>query len=551
MKTMKRFFTPFKKSVRDEKTDYIKIKAVRSLSFLFFLMTASQVVLAQPADPGNPTSNSPQCSSPGVTLTANGTPPAGETWYWQTSAAGTNTANSGSTYTVTTSGTYYIRSQDNTTLAWSTGAGSVVVTVTPDVTVPVFTLGASSVRCQGAGIVTYTASAGNTTGITYSLDAASIAGGVSVNSSTGAVTYPAGWTGTTVITASAAGCNGPKAATHTVTITSTVGTPVFALGSSSFRCLGAGTITYTATASNSTGITYSLDGVSLLGGNSINAATGTVTFSALWVGSSTITATAAGCNGPKSATHTVTINGAVSTPNFELEPTSGRCQGAGTVTYTAAATNSSGITYSLDAASIAGGNTINASTGDVTYVAGWSGTTTITATAAGCNGPKTATHTVTVNGFVGTPVFVLGASSTRCQGPTIVTYTATASNSSGITYSLDAASIAGGNTINPSTAAVAFAAGWTGTSTITASAVGCNGPQNSTHTVTTTPTVGTPNFTLGASSARCQGAGTLTYTATATSTTGITYSLDAASIAGGNTINSSTGAVTYAAGWSG
>src|SRR5688572_4267503 len=57
-----------------------------------------------PADPGSPTSDSPQCAVPGVTLTANGTPPAGETWYWQTIATGTSTANSASTYIVTTSG---------------------------------------------------------------------------------------------------------------------------------------------------------------------------------------------------------------------------------------------------------------------------------------------------------------------------------------------------------------------------------------------------------------------------------------------------------------
>ena len=59
--------------------------------------------------------------------------------------------------------------------------------------------------------------------------------------------------------------------------------------------------------------------------------------------------------------------------------------------------------------------TINSLTGDVTYVAGYSGTTIITASAAGCNGPKTATHTVTVTATVGTPVFSLGATSTRCQ----------------------------------------------------------------------------------------------------------------------------------------
>jgi len=86
-------------------------------------------VNALPANPGNPTSNSPQCTSPGVTLTRSGTPPAGQTWYWQTTATGTSTANSGNTYTVTTGGTYYIRSQNNTTGCWSTGSGSLAVTV--------------------------------------------------------------------------------------------------------------------------------------------------------------------------------------------------------------------------------------------------------------------------------------------------------------------------------------------------------------------------------------------------------------------------------------
>ena len=126
-------------------------------------------------------------------------------------------------------------------------------------------------------------------------------------------------------------------------------------------------------------------------------------------------------------------------------------------------------------------------TGDVTYDAAWSGVSTITASAAGCNGPRTSTHTVTTNASVGIPVFVLGASSTRCQRAGTVTYTATATASTGITYSLDAASIAGGNTINPATGTVTYVAGWSGTSMITATAAGCNGPQSSTHTVTTDP----------------------------------------------------------------
>ncbi|MCX6223357.1 MAG: gliding motility-associated C-terminal domain-containing protein, partial [Bacteroidia bacterium] len=73
-----------------------------------------------------------------------------------------------------------------------------------------------------------------------------------------------------------------------------------------------------------------------------------------------------------------------------------RCQGADTMTYTTSAANATGIRYTLDAASLAGGNTIDEATGIVTYAAPWSGTTTITASATGCNGPASTTHTVTV-----------------------------------------------------------------------------------------------------------------------------------------------------------
>lgn len=89
------------------------------------------VVNALPANPGNPTSNSPQCNPPGVTLTRTGTPPAGETWYWQTVAGGTSTANSAATFVATTSGTYYLRAQNDATGCWSAGSGSLAITITP------------------------------------------------------------------------------------------------------------------------------------------------------------------------------------------------------------------------------------------------------------------------------------------------------------------------------------------------------------------------------------------------------------------------------------
>ncbi len=76
----------------------------------------------------NPISNSPQCGS--VILTRLGSPPAGENFYWQgTNPNGTSTAlGSGVNFTVYSSGTYYIRSQ-NTSGCWSQGSGSVSVIV--------------------------------------------------------------------------------------------------------------------------------------------------------------------------------------------------------------------------------------------------------------------------------------------------------------------------------------------------------------------------------------------------------------------------------------
>jgi hypothetical protein len=205
-----------------------------------------------------------------------------------------------------------VANSGNYTLSVTDGFGCDVVTaytsvtVTPTVTIDAFSP-STSTRCQGAGSATYATTA-SATGITYSLDAASTTGGNSIVATTGIVTYVAGWSGTSIITASVAGCNGTSTTNHTVTVIPTVGTPVFALGASSARDQGVVPVTYTATATGTNGITYSLDAASIAGGNTIDALTGKVTYVALWSWKSIITATAAGCNGPKTADHVVGVN---------------------------------------------------------------------------------------------------------------------------------------------------------------------------------------------------------------------------------------------------
>lgn len=168
--------------------------------------------------------------------------------------------------------------------------------------------------------------------------------------------------------------------------------PVFTLGNSSFRCQERDSIIYTAT-SGTDSIYYSLDINSLWAGNSINPATGKVVWAKNWIGVSTITATSNSCT----STHTVTTKGSVETPIFEIGDTSYRCAGATTKTYNALANYRDSTIYSLDAASLAAGNSINRLTGAVTYVAGYIGTTSITASAYGCGGPKTKIHRAITN----------------------------------------------------------------------------------------------------------------------------------------------------------
>jgi hypothetical protein len=89
-----------------------------------------------PADPANPGSNSPQCAANGVTINATGSAPSGETWYWEATAGSTSiSSNAATPLLAKNSGTYYIRSQNNATGCWSSGAGSVSVIVNPTPTV--------------------------------------------------------------------------------------------------------------------------------------------------------------------------------------------------------------------------------------------------------------------------------------------------------------------------------------------------------------------------------------------------------------------------------
>jgi hypothetical protein len=84
-------------------------------------------VHGRPSAPGNPISNSPQCTM--VTMNWLNSPPAGVTWYWQTAQNGTSTANATSQFTSNVSGVFYLRAV-NAGGCWSLNSGSISAVVT-------------------------------------------------------------------------------------------------------------------------------------------------------------------------------------------------------------------------------------------------------------------------------------------------------------------------------------------------------------------------------------------------------------------------------------
>lgn len=114
-----------------------------------------------PTAPSVPISNSPQCQNIGVTLMFNGSPPAGVTWYWQTSSTGTFTTNSNSFITTNTIGstTFYLRARNNSTGCWSTVSSGLAINVTTNITPSISILQTSGTNPQCAGAsATFTAS---------------------------------------------------------------------------------------------------------------------------------------------------------------------------------------------------------------------------------------------------------------------------------------------------------------------------------------------------------------------------------------------------------
>jgi hypothetical protein len=210
--------------------------------------------------------------------------------YWMDELASLSYA----TPTTTLIGTYYIKGTDPVTGCYDIQPVNVIVNPTPTITI---TNPAAVCSPATVDITTADITSGSTAGLTYTYwtEVAATSAYITKTLATDGTYYIKGTT--------LEGCYDIKAVA--VTVTPPVGTPVF-LPSTSTRYQAIESVSYTATSASV--ITYSLDLISTAAGNSIEPTTGLVNYSGTWSGTSIITASVTGCNGSRTATHSVRTN---------------------------------------------------------------------------------------------------------------------------------------------------------------------------------------------------------------------------------------------------
>ena len=169
-------------------------------------------------------------------------------------------------------------------------------------------------------------------------------------------------------------------------------------GTGSYCSTGTGTSLGLSGSEN--GVTYQLKNGATVVGGGVSGTGSAISFPSQTTAATytvVATRTTGSCTAAMTGSAVVTIAPNVATPSFTA-PTTSLCAGA-TATYTATAANSSSIIYTL----LAGGASINNTTGGVSSV---TGNFTVVATASGTCGATTSTsQAVTVTQNVATPSF--------------------------------------------------------------------------------------------------------------------------------------------------
>lgn len=342
--------------------------------------------------PPIPTVSSTNTCGP-KTLTR-GTPPSGITYYWQGTSCGTSTSNSSTTYSVSSSGTYYLRAK-NANGVWSTTCSSIAITVNSipgDPPVPAITTNPCGSQTLTRGVPP--------TGVTYYWQGTSC--GTSINSS--GLTKTITTSGTQYLRArTSAGCW--SGCSSIAVVVNPLPTPSIA-GQNSV-CSNSNGVIYSVANSGNT-FSWTINGGTIASGQNTNSIS--VNWGTAGSGTATITETNPSSNCSKTVSLNVNINASLN-PTITASGSTSICQGQSVV---------------LDAS--AGFSSYLWSNGDTTQTitVSNSGTFSVSVTSAnGCSGSSSSPLTVTVNPNPSAIISPAGVI-TLCQGDSTILTAASA-----------------------------------------------------------------------------------------------------------------------------
>ncbi len=398
----------------------------------------------------------------------------------------------------------------------------------------------SNVSGTAISALTIVAPHDTTGGNSVTFSATGLPTGLSINSSSGAITGTPSAGGSFSPTITATDSEGLTAqASFTWTITNTVS--VTNPGSQSSVTGSAITALTNSATDSQSGATLTWSATGLPGGLTINSGTGTVSGTPTAAGSNSVVIKAtdgAGFSGTASFTWTITNNVSVTNPGSQSSVT-----GTAITPLTNSATDSqSGATLTWSATGLPGGLTINSGTGTVsgTPTAAGSNSVVIKATdGAGFSGTASFTWTITNTVSVTNP-----GSQTSRSGTAITPLTNSATDSqSGATLTWSATGLPGGLTINSGTGTVSGTPTAAGSNSVVIKATdggGFSGTASFTWTITNTVSVTNP----GNQSSVSGSAITALHISASDSSGGATLTYSATGLPAGLSINAGTGTIS-------
>jgi hypothetical protein len=374
------------------------------------------------------------------------------------------------------------------------------------------------------------------TGSPISYAATGLPTGLSLNTSTGAITGTPVAPGVATVTLTSTNPTGTSSpVTLTITVAAAAVPPIISSATAAAGTAGTVFATYTIVATGSP-TSYAATGLPV--GLALNTVTGAITGTPVSQGVSTVTLTATNVAGTSSpVTLTITVAAAAAVPTITSATTAAGTVGTIFVTYTIVAT---GTPTSYGATGLPVGLTLNSLSGAITGTPTASGVSTVALTATNITGTSSpVTLTITVAAAAAVPIITSATTAAGTVGTTFVTYSIVATGSP---TSYAATGLPAGLTLNTLTGAITGTPTSALVSTVTLTARNVTGTSSPvTLTITVGAAAAVPIITSATTAAGTANTTFVTYTIVAT---GSPTSYAATGLPAGLTLNTLTGAIT-------